>query len=326
MELTPKPEALEGSSSIAADSTLRGVMKELRVRETEEIMLHCSDGFPGDWQIVRVDDAFEIQQGKQVSRKNKIGENQRPFLRTKNVFWGRLDLEELDEMHFTESEEKRLTLQYGDLLLCEGGDVGRTAIWRNEMDRCYYQHHLHRLRANGSIEPEFALYWFWYAHEVGKVYFGRKNVTTIPNMSKSRLSELPIVCPPLPEQRKIAAILSTIQRAIEQQERLIALTTELKKALMYKLFTEGTRGEAQKQTEIGPMPESWVLVQGQDAFEIRQGQVDPKWRRSNAASRSENVEAGRAGLELQTNAELGISSETTISLRKMLSTRRSVRI
>ena len=71
---------------------------------------------------------------------------------------------------------------------------------------------------------------------------------------------LPIPVPPLTEQRKIAAVLGLVQRAIEQQERLIALTTELKKALLHKLFTEGLRGEPQKQTEIGPVPESWEIV------------------------------------------------------------------
>ncbi len=62
------------------------------------------------------------------------------------------------------------------------------------------------------------------------------------------------------EQKKIASLLTLVQRAIEQQERLIALTTELKKALMHKLFTDGRRGEKQKQTEIGPVPESWKVI------------------------------------------------------------------
>jgi len=62
----------------------------------------------------------------------------------------------------------------------------------------------------------------------------------------------------LVEQRKIAAVLRLLQRAIEEQERLLALTTELKKTLLHKLFTEGLRGEPQKQTEIGPVPRSWL--------------------------------------------------------------------
>jgi type I restriction enzyme S subunit len=81
-----------------------------------------------------------------------------------------------------------------------------------------------------------------------------------PRTSWSALKEFKLHVPPIPEQRKIASILGLVQRAMEQQERLIALTTELKKSLMHKLFTEGLRREPQKQTEIGPVPESWRLV------------------------------------------------------------------
>ena len=78
------------------------------------------------------------------------------------------------------------------------------------------------------------------------------------SISKEDFLGITLPLPPLPEQKKIAHILSTVQRAIEAQERIIQTTTELKKALMHKLFTEGLRHESQKQTEIGPVPESWA--------------------------------------------------------------------
>lgn len=73
------------------------------------------------------------------------------------------------------------------------------------------------------------------------------------------------------EQGKIAKVLELVQRAIEQQERLLALTGELKKALLHQLFTQGLRGEPQKQTDIGPVPESWEVVKLADVFQIKHG-------------------------------------------------------
>ncbi|WPL18373.1 Type I restriction enzyme EcoKI specificity protein [Thiorhodovibrio winogradskyi] len=85
-----------------------------------------------------------------------------------------------------------------------------------------------------------------------------------PRTSWPSLREFRLSLPPLPEQKKIAHILSTVQRAIEAQERIIQTTTELKKALMHKLFTEGLRNEPQKQTEIGLVPKSWEVLTVQD--------------------------------------------------------------
>ncbi|MBX2979190.1 MAG: restriction endonuclease subunit S [Flavobacteriales bacterium] len=244
--------------------------------EVEELITEIGT-YPETWSIDRVDSVFDLIQGKQVSERNRIGDNQRPFLRTKNVFWNRLELAELDQMHFSTAEEARYTLLPGDLLLCEGGDVGRTAMWRGEVERCYIQNHLHRLRAfDGMVDPQYAVFWFWYAFNVGNLYIGRGNKTTIPNMSRSKLAELQIALPPLPEQQRIAQVLSTVQEAIAQQERLIRTTTELKQALMQKLFTEGLRGEALKETEVGRVPESWEVVKLEDLADVRSGKRLPK--------------------------------------------------
>ena len=277
--------------------------------------------FPSAWEVDRVDSAFDIQQGKQVSKRNRDGEHQRPFLRTKNVFWNRLELTDLDQMHFSEAEQSRLELRANDLLVCEGGSIGRTALWNNEVEGCLYQNHLHRLRAKGGkVHPQFGVYWLWYAFDVAKLYFGRGNVTTIPNLSQSKLAELPMALPPLPEQKKIAHILSTVQRAIEAQERIIQATTELKKALMHKLFTEGLRSEPQKQTEIGSVPESWELLSIGELFETQLGKMLSQKAKvgdsPKAYLRNKNVQWGRIDTGDLLRMDFSDREEKKFQLRK----------
>ncbi len=98
-----------------------------------------------------------------------------------------------------------------------------------------------------------------------------KRGATIKGITRDCLEQIPLNLPPLPEQKKIAHILSTVQRAIEAQERIIQTTTELKKALVHKLFTEGLRAEQQKQTEIGLVPESWEVCRVGDVATIQSG-------------------------------------------------------
>lgn len=95
-------------------------------------------------------------------------------------------------------------------------------------------------------------------------------------LNKGKLNALEIALPPLREQKKIAYILSTVQRAIEAQERIIQTTAELKKTLMHKLFTEGLRNEPQKQTEIGPVPESWKVARLSDVCQFQSGGTPSK--------------------------------------------------
>ena len=97
-----------------------------------------------------------------------------------------------------------------------------------------------------------------------------------PKFNKTQFRSIVVPMPPPREQQRIAEMLTTVQQAIEQQERLITTTTELKQALMQKLFTEGLRGEAQKETEIGLVPESWEVVQLQSLADVRGGKRLPK--------------------------------------------------
>lgn len=238
---------------------------------------------PEEWQVVRLGEVFEIRQGKSLSPKSRSGPRMRPFLRTANVLWGRLDLSNVDQMHFDESEEHRLALKPGDLLVCEGGDIGRTAIWEGQLPLCLYQNHLHRLRGlREDVSPFFYMYWMQAAWTLLGLYGGSGNKTTIPNLSQSRLASFPIPLPPLPEQRAIAHVLRTVQQAKETRERVAAALKQLKKSLMQHLFTYGPVPVDQadqvplQETEIGALPAHWQVVRLGEVTEVKGGKRLPK--------------------------------------------------
>jgi type I restriction enzyme S subunit len=230
------------------------------MKKVEDNGLKQTDvGFiPKDWELDTLGNIFNIQQGKSLSPKSRRGISPQPFLRTANVLWGRVDLSKLDQMDFSEPEIAKLALEMEDLLICEGGDIGRTAIWEKQIPLCLYQNHLHRLRANRSeIIPRFYMYWMQAALTLLGLYEGAGNRTTIPNLSRSRLSSFLVPVPSKKEQEAIVIILRKLQKVISQQEQIILKTKELKRSLMHRLFTYGLRGEELKETEIGLMPKSW---------------------------------------------------------------------
>jgi len=106
---------------------------------------------PEDWEVHKLVQLFETQQGKAFSPKHRKGISPFPFLRTSNVYWGRIDLTNLDYMDFTTEEVKKMALRIDDLLVCEGGDIGRTAIWEGQIEKCCFQNHLHWCAENCEI-------------------------------------------------------------------------------------------------------------------------------------------------------------------------------
>ena len=170
---------------------------------------------------------------------------------------------ELNESYIFQTEET-LTLEglqhssakvfpSGTLLMAMyGATVGKTAILK--MDAATNQAVCAIFPNGEKANADFLRYFLiGEREELLKQRYGGAQ----PNISQNVIRNFPVRLPPVHEQRKIVAVLGLVQQAIEQQERLITLTTELKKALLQKFFTEGLRGEPQKQTGIGPVPESW---------------------------------------------------------------------
>ena len=194
---------------------------------------------PKNWKPTPFSALFDIVQG--FSLKRNLSENGQgvPFLRTSNVYWGRLELNTMSHMRIDPESIGDRDLQEGDLLVCEGGEIGRAAVWEGKAANTTFQNHLHRLRPldPGRIVPKFAMFWLEEGFLHRGVYEGAGNRTTIPNLSRARLGELSMPVPNLDEQREIVTILEAIDRKIDLHRRKRAVLDDLFKALLHKLMT-----------------------------------------------------------------------------------------
>lgn len=212
------------------------------------------------WPLRPLGELFEIGAGKTMSAAARDGAEKTPFLRTSNVLWDEIDLTKVDEMAIPPHELSGKLLRPGDLLVCEGGEIGRAAIWNGEQDVMSFQNHLHRLRPlTKDIDPGFYVYFLQCGFTQLGIFEGAGNKTTIPNLSRNRLAALDVPHPDIDEQRDIVRALARVRDAMKLHDRSTGLAQDLKRAAMRALFTKGLRGEAQKETEIGPVPESWEL-------------------------------------------------------------------
>ncbi|MBL8810461.1 MAG: restriction endonuclease subunit S [Planctomycetaceae bacterium] len=137
--------------------------------------------------------------------KNKNRGVLQPYLRNVNVRWFTFDLSDLKEMRFEENETERFDLRYGDLLICEGGEPGRAAVWKGQAEKAKFQKALHRVRfRDDEYDPTFAMYFIYYGtttNSFAEYYTG----TTIKHLTGKALSQVQFPVPPLPEQRRIVS-------------------------------------------------------------------------------------------------------------------------
>ena len=232
--------ALEKHAIISAQRIKQATMHELftrglrgEARKETEIGL-----MPKSWNLVRLEEVFETQLGKMLSRKAHGGDSPMRYMRNKNVQWGRLDVSDLLSMDFSESEKEKFRLKTGDLLVCEGGIIGRAAIWHGELDECYYQKALHRIRPkNKTASNEFLCYWLSYAFEHQNLYNIGGASSTIAHLPQGLLEGLQIPLVPKAEQAEIVETLTAVDRKISLHTEKKSVLDELFRSLLNKLMT-----------------------------------------------------------------------------------------
>lgn len=198
---------------------------------------------PEGWKLTSFGVLFNIVQG--FSLKKNLSEDGKgvPFLRTSNIYWGRTELNSVSRMRIDPASIGDRVLEAGDLLVCEGGEIGRATVWDGEIENCTFQNHIHRLRPqdDGRVTPRFAMSWLEEGFCHRRIYEGAGNRTTIPNLSQARLGELTMPLPSLDEQREIVAILDSIDRKIDLHRKKRAVLDNFFKVLLHKLMTEDIR-------------------------------------------------------------------------------------
>ena len=160
--------------------------------------LHYIDNLPKGWCFSTIGDIFQHNTGKALNGIDREGVMLR-YITTSNLYWDRFDLSEERMMPFTEKEQEKCRAQKGDLLVCEGGDIGRAAIWPYE-ESIMIQNHIHRLRPKVSISVRFFYYIFFLYKQKGLI--GGKGIG-IQGLSSRELDKMVIPVPPVNEQHRI---------------------------------------------------------------------------------------------------------------------------
>src|SRR5690554_3362840 len=201
---------------------------------------HLDLTVPTSWAVQElVDIASECVLGKMLDKQKNIG-TERPYLGNINVRWGRFDLDDLKTMRIEDSEVERYSLIAGDLVICEGGEPGRCAIWSNNTNQVFIQKALHRVRFTASYSSKFAFYYLVYAvplERVVKLFTG----TTIKHLTGAGLKKVQLPVCSISEQQEIVNLLEEKLSIIEQNEKEIetalAKAELLRQSILKKAFS-----------------------------------------------------------------------------------------
>ncbi|WP_433540147.1 restriction endonuclease subunit S [Streptosporangium sandarakinum] len=223
---------------------------------------------PLGWEWAALGDIAETTLGKMLDRKKGTGRHPVPYLRNINVQWGRVDLDDVLTMDIPPDEQEFFKLRPGDLLVCEGGEIGRCAVWQGSISYMAFQKALHRVRPQGGISAIYLRYL------LENLYFRESLLpyatgSTIKHIPQQQLRCLPIPIPPLNEQRRIVAALEDRILRIDRAKEDLARSLKRLEVLRKRVIVEAVPI---------PGPTEWDLVSVGDAGSVDLGrQRHPDW-------------------------------------------------
>ena len=207
------------------------------------------------WVSKPLAEVAELCLGKMLDEQKNKGESL-PYLANINVRWGRFDLENLRDMRFAHNEMDRYGLRRGDIVMCEGGEPGRCAIWQESVPAMMIQKALHRIRPKSDLDHRYLFYFFLHTGYIGgfaPLFTG----ATIKHLPKQSLEKLTIKYPPLDLQKRVADILATYDDLIENNRRRMALLEESAR-LLYREWFVRLRFPGYEHTSIvDGVPQGW---------------------------------------------------------------------
>ena len=186
---------------------------------------------PENWDVAPIYARYEVTLGKMLDTKRIRGSSPGRYLRNVDVQWDSVNTKELPTMDFSPQDRDRYGLQLGDLLVCEGGEVGRTAMWPGSDEECFYQKVIHRVRPTSKRDIPRFFFYLMCALSAKSVFITEGNPNTINHLTATQLRHYRVVFPPEHQQRviaayldeetwKIDALLAKVQEAIDRLKEL----------------------------------------------------------------------------------------------------------
>lgn len=196
---------------------------------------------PEGWEVRKLKFVSKVVLGKMIDTTPQQGLTLKPYLKSRNIEWEMVNVEDVDEMYFTEGDLEHYSVKKNDLLVSEGGEVGKTCIWKNELPECYIQNSVHKITVNEKdLTPKYLLMLF-VAYGSGKVFQNIVNQVSIAHLTKDKLTVVRIPLPSIPKQKNIVAFLDRetdkIDVLVSKIQKQIDLLNEYKQSLITAAVT-----------------------------------------------------------------------------------------